>query len=243
MQPLRVAICDDDINELESLRDMLSEITEQAGIQAEFFTYDNSEELLQIISDNGFAFDMLFLDMYIDEKLGVDIARAVRAENKRCVIIFITAFADRMADCFNFRASAYLLKPVDRDKLTGAFSIGLSHLGGDDFFCIETKDVKRTVPYDEICYFESHLKSVRLFVVNQTEPIVINSKLDDLILPGQFFHRCHASFIVNYTNVKMMKKDTHEFIMSSGTRVPISRKFYTQMSADFMRFHSVARSL
>ena len=238
---IKIAICDDEKHELETIRLLLTKISAEADIKTEFSSYNNSRQLLEIIDGGAFDFDMVFLDMYIDEKIGLDLAQAIRKKNNCCVIIFITAFSDRMAECFEWKVSDYLTKPIEKDKLAKAFQIGLTHLEKTSMFFVSVKNKDFTIPFDEIIYFENNLKSVKLYRINEIEPLVFSGTVSDINAPTEYFHFCHKSFLVNFLHIKMIDKSKHNIVMKNGVIIHISRKHYTGIVADFTRFHSSSR--
>ena len=145
---LNIAVCDDERYELQRMNHLLLCISDKLQIPVHIAAFDNSKTLLAAVSENPLAFDILFLDVYIDEKLGLDIARAVRKKNQACVIIFSTAFADKMVDSFQYRASAYLVKPVDEESLTSAMQTALNHLKVMPSLYLRVKGMEYSFPYD-----------------------------------------------------------------------------------------------
>ena len=239
---LKVAICDDDEEELIHIKNLLLKITGMAGTPTDIFSYNNSRDILGVIEQRPGAFDMLFLDMYIDEKIGFDIAKAVRRQHCKCVLVFITAFADRMAESFQYRTSAYLIKPVEEQRLQAAFQTALSHLNAVPSFCVDFKGKELAIPYDRILYFESRLKNIYLFCENENEPIVFKDKLSNLHdLPEEYFHMCHKSFIVNFSYIQKIDKIKHEAVLRGDIRLPISRFYYSDILRTFTSFHSIRR--
>lgn len=217
-------------------------VTRKQGITAEITAYDNSQAVLSVISARPDAFDILFLDMYIDEKIGLDIARAVRTRNQTCVIVFVTAFADKMADSFEFRASAYLLKPVDEEKLIAALRTALMHLKVVPSLHLRVKGKDYSIPYEEILHIESHLKELHLFCCAKPEAIIIPGKLSGLSgLPTEYFHFCHKSYLVNFSFIRMIDKKSHQIVLKNGIRLPVSRSYYAAILQEFSSFHAKKR--
>lgn len=241
---LKIAICDDESYELERIKDMLISITYKLGISADISAFNNSRSILNLISKTPNAFDLLFLDMYIDENMGLDIARAVRERNQECAIIFITAFSDKMADSFEHRVSAYLVKPIEEEKLAAALRTGLRHLDVTPSFYLCIKGMDYSIPFHEIMYFESQLKELHLFCKGKQEAIVFTGILSSLSgLPTEYFHQCHKSYIVNFSSVRMIDKTSHEIVLENERRLPISRAYYKSVMRDFTSFHSKKRGI
>ena len=240
---LKIGICDDQEEELEQVRDMLLRAVGDSACEADLYCFRRSRELVEKIESDPFFFDMLFLDLYIDDRIGFDIAETVRKRNRRCVMVFITAFADRMAESFRYLTSAYLVKPVDENSLRAAFRTALGHLDAAPALHLHSKGEERAVPFDRIVYLESRLKDVRLFCAGRREPLVFRGRLSELGgLPAEYFHPCHKSFVVNFSYVSRIDKSAHEIVLRGGTRIPVSRRYYRRIVGDFMEFHSIQRT-
>ena len=240
---LKIGICDDREEELEQIRDLLRRAVGDSACEAELYCFRRSREIIEKIESDPFFFDMLFLDLYIDDRLGFDIAEMIRKKNRRCAVIFITAFADRMAESFRYLTSAYLVKPVDENSLKAAFRTALAHLDAAPAFHLHLKGEERAVPFDRNVYLESRLKDVLLFCAGRREPLVFRGRLSELGgLPAEYFHPCHKSFVVNFSYVSRVDKSAHEIVLRGGARIPVSRRYYRQIVGDFMEFHSIRRA-
>jgi DNA-binding LytR/AlgR family response regulator len=146
-----------------------------------------------------------------------------------------------MPEAFKYKTSAYIIKPVDSEKLAQAFNTALEHLSFGGVFCISVKGAEITVPYDDITYFENNLKNVILHTAEGAEPFVFIGTLDKIPVPQEYFHLCHKSFLVNFLHVRQLDKSKHEFVLNDGCRIPISRSCYTRTVAEFTHFHSKDR--
>ncbi len=240
---LKIGICDDQEAELRQIGDLLRQVAAEEGCPAELRLFRRSAELLAEIGKDPLCFDVLFLDLYIDEAIGFDVAREVRRRNRRCSIVFFTAFADRMAESFRFLPSAYLVKPVGKESLRSAFRTALAHLDAAPCLHLHLKGEELAVPLGRILYFESRLKDVRLFCDGEKEPVVFKGKLAEIEgLPPEYFHRCHKSFLVNFSHALRVDKAAHAIVMRNGARVPVSRRYYRQILRDFTEFHAVRRT-
>ena len=243
MRELRIAVCDDEKYELERIKQMLEQAARAFGCAPKIFLYQSSHDILNEIENGTIRFDMLFLDLYIDNKIGFDIAEVVRRKGYHCAIIFITAFTDHMAESFRYVTSAYLIKPVSQEKMIEAFGTALAHLEAVPGFFLRTKEEERLIPFRKILYLESHLKWIYLHYFEMREPIAFQGKLADVSceFPTEYFHFCHKSFLVNFSHVLKIDKGRHEMVLTNKDRLPISRSCYTQILKDFMEFHSVTR--
>lgn len=61
--------------------------------------------------------DIAILDIEIDDRTGIDIARQLLAENPKCKIMFVTNYDSFAYSAFEIEAFSYLLKPFEDRKL------------------------------------------------------------------------------------------------------------------------------
>lgn len=68
-------------------------------------------------------FDIVFLDIQMEGRNGIEIARILRRQSKGIVLIFITAVKEYVFDALDLYAFQYLLKPIDNAKLHRYWSV------------------------------------------------------------------------------------------------------------------------
>lgn len=49
--------------------------------------------------EEGFIFDIVFLDIQMDKQTGMDIAQKIRKKNENAIIVFVTNFIDYVLLC------------------------------------------------------------------------------------------------------------------------------------------------
>lgn len=75
----------------------------------ELHTFQSGEESLDFVKKH--MVDAAFLDMEMPGIHGLDLARALKAQNPNIRIIFVTAFSQYALDAWKVDATGYLLKP------------------------------------------------------------------------------------------------------------------------------------
>lgn len=112
----RIAICDDSGKDAEFVQGILNHwaLQRQTDIQAEVFS---SAERFLFRYAGGKDWDILLLDIEMGAMDGVTLAKRVRRDNESVQIVFITGFADYIAEGYEVSALHYLMKPVREDKL------------------------------------------------------------------------------------------------------------------------------
>ncbi|MCD8222628.1 MAG: response regulator [Clostridiales bacterium] len=110
----RLLIADDEMIELKILRRTLEE---NLGDQCVVFEAENGREALEIYERE--KIQIAILDIEMPGITGIDAAAAIRAADKECCIIFLTAFDEfsYAKGAISVRALDYLLKPFDEQEL------------------------------------------------------------------------------------------------------------------------------
>lgn len=110
----RILIADDEQIERRVLRQTLEE---SFGDQCEVFEAENGREALEVYEKENIP--IAIFDIEMPGINGIDAAAAIRAKDKECCIIFLTAFDEfsYARRAISVRALDYLLKPFDEQEL------------------------------------------------------------------------------------------------------------------------------
>lgn len=221
---MRIALCDDRPDQLENLHSM---ILAWNGEYVSVSCYDNGDALLQ--AHRTTPFDIIFLDILMPLLNGMETARELRQSDKTVRLVFLTASSDFAVEAFSVKASNYLLKPLDSEKLHRCLEELSEEL--HTFarkICIRGIHAMHQIPVEDIEYIESQNKRI-LFVLSNGETILSGEPLyayeEKLTLEDGFF-KCSRSFIVNIHRIDTFT--AKEIRTRSGARIPISRSCHRE---------------
>lgn len=105
---MRIAICDDEKSVGQILEEKVKKLLPDAVVE----TYLSGDALIS----SGCKPDILFLDIQMPGKDGMEIARIVRRINKDMILIFVTAVEEYVFQAFDVGVFHYLVKPFLDDK-------------------------------------------------------------------------------------------------------------------------------
>jgi two-component system LytT family response regulator len=111
---LRVLIVDDEPLARQRLEDLLQQ---EAGVEI-VGTADNGDAAVQAIRD--WKPDLLFLDVQMPGKTGLDVVREIGADAMPATI-FVTAYDQYALKAFEMAAVDYVVKPFDDERFDQAF--------------------------------------------------------------------------------------------------------------------------
>ena len=189
--------------------------------------------------------DLLFLDIQMPGLTGFDVLRSIRPGISLPLVIFITGYDQHALAAFEADALAYLLKPVEPERLTGAVDRALKL----DAFS-EQKEKQREsilraarampdvlrhvvcrkhghavhVPAEQILWFEVQDGIVRAKTAGDS--FWVNYQLAELEagLPVGLFFRARREVLVNLARIKEIKpyfKSSFLLVMSDGASTEI----------------------
>ena len=111
MEPLRVAVCEDQTAERELLEDML----DRCAVGTAVTPFPSGEALLAAYHSGDF--DLLLMDIYMGGISGIETVERVRQADETVPVAFLTSSPDHAMESYRLSALMYLEKPVRQEKL------------------------------------------------------------------------------------------------------------------------------
>lgn len=217
---MRIAVCDDSSIDRELFVALLHNYFVNKPISNEIIQYEEGIDLLHDIEDDIW-FDIIFLDIYMNDLLGIDVAHKLRSLGYRGHIIFLTATADFAVDSYEVEALGYLLKPQSFEKLSQVMDRATREMATNTYQVKKHAKIIR-VPYHEILYVES-MNSKCIMHCRDGQSYVIYKRLTNIEheLNDARFLRCHQSYLVNMDYIHQV--DT-QFTLVTGDTVAIRQR-------------------
>ncbi|MEE0858003.1 MAG: LytTR family DNA-binding domain-containing protein [Acutalibacteraceae bacterium] len=227
-----IAVCDDSSFDRKIIIDMLNSYFLGKSIVYEITSYENGLDLIYDIQD-GKGYDLVFLDIYMEEVLGIDVARKLRKINYTGDIVFMTATIDFAVDGYEVEAVGYLLKPHSYEKLYKVLDRVVKNYD-TNVYRIRQRNNFVSVPYNEILYIESN-NSKCILHSNDNNSYVIYKRLNEIEneLNDSRFLRCHQSYLVNMNYIR--KVDKH-FVLSNGDMVCIRQRNIKAIKQEYIKY-------
>lgn len=235
---MKIAIVDDSIKDREYLQKEIQEIFfRRTKNHIEITTFKSGEELLEYFYDNkegnASLFDIVFLDIYMEDITGVDTARAIRKIDEDVKLIFITTSNEFASESYEVRAEDYLIKPFDDRRMNKII----------DRFFRKNKEVKilefpngRKVSVNSIVYtsFSGHYVTVFMKDGEKVQIRCTQKNFEKIIGPYPQLISSFKGVIVNLEQVDGIEED--RFRMKDGEFVPISRRKYGEVKKQYTDF-------
>ena len=163
---IRIAVCDDEEEQLQSLTNRLLEWADQSCISLEMRTFPSAESFLFAYEEDS-AYDILILDIEMKGISGIELAKRVRSEDSHVEILFIPSHFEFISEGYEVDALHYLTKPVAKDKLFTVLSKAADRLSVEPSSLIISCQGETIKLYEsDILYVESFLHYISIHTVN-----------------------------------------------------------------------------
>ena len=228
-----IAICDDE----ELFSDFLKEICEKTfaelGTPCKIDVFHNGRDLLRRLTQTSRTYDLLLLDILMEELNGIALAEKIRENDAKTVIVFISSSPDFALHGYRVHAWQYILKPVDAAFLKDLLKTLYREKVAAKEIALTTGSGKTRIALEEILYIETSGRKVAVCLREKT--ILATNKLGELLecLDSKHLVRCHQSFALNIKHVRELKKTSA--ILSDGRTVPISRAYEKNTQKAFLQ--------
>ena len=231
---MRIAICDDEKN----IRELIKGKIEKQYPEANIIFYSSGEELL--LSDEHI--DILFLDIQMQGKNGMETAGELRKKDKKIIIIFVTAVEEYVFQAFDVGAFHYIVKPIDDTKFKEVLHRAIEEWNAkqptnqepeEKYLMINNGGVHIKVTIDDIVYAEVFNRKVVIHKLNET--IEYYGKMSDLEnVAGNSFFRPHRAYLINFKYVE--KYDATTIYLEKGTALMAKQK-YPEFVKKYMKYN------
>ena len=221
---MRIVICDDDPVCLETAAAAVETWAASHQQRTEIAVFDNGDDLIKNLQQK--PANILLLDIFMPIFNGMDIAREIRSFDHNLIIVFLTNSPEFAIESYDVRASGYLLKPLDRDKLHRVMDRCLN-----DLEPLPKRIILRTAGgylSQQISEIESVEAQNKTMIITKTngehlESTDTLSNLEQKLTIEAGFFKCHRSYLVNLFAVEHFNMT--EIITKSGRNIPIARGY------------------
>lgn len=229
-----IAVCDDQIEELELLVGLLRQWQEEHHVFLRIKTFSTAAELLNAAKTEPFT--LYLLDVIMPGTDGMAAAREIRNFNTAADIVFLTSSPSFAYASYGVHALDYLLKPVQPEKLFSILSqLSLREQKLQESLTVKCGPTLVRIPFSRLTYVEVNRKHL-YFTLNDGSVKEVFGTLyeyEPLLLSRPEFMRIHRSYIVNMLHVAEFSPAG--VITFSGKNLPVSRRLYSQLQKDYMK--------
>lgn len=233
---MRIAICDDDEQELARLAGLVAEYQLSRGESLNCRPFHSGIDFLCDVK--GGEYDLVLLDVLLPGVGGIQIAQELRKLDQSVKLIFISSSPEFAVESYHVGAYHYLLKPTDADSLFPLLDRVESELSAQEEqgFILKSREGIVRISYARLEYVEVINKTV-FFHFSDGEIREAAAALADfeaVLLTRPEFLKTHRSYLINLDYVESIGINC--VVTRNGHSVPVSRKRRSEVREVYMRF-------
>lgn len=112
-----IIICDDNPQSVTQIENCLLDVMNQNNYEFQIEAYYSGERFLTQFLANEICVDILFLDIEMEHKSGIEVARAIRAVESELIIIFFSSHEKYLIELFEVSPFRFIKKPIEPNKV------------------------------------------------------------------------------------------------------------------------------
>lgn len=226
---VKIAILDDTELYIEKIKTLLEKNLE---VSYRVYEYSTSDSFIKQLDKQ--SFDILFLDIMLDKKDGIEVGKIVNEQNSSTNIIFVSENEEFFRAVYKVTHSYFLTKDFDEELFADAIDKAVKSIKRE-IITIHTKNGYEKFTVSKIAYCEGTRKKTKIVMLDGTskEHYVSLEDIEDQ-LPEQNFLKCHKSFTVNMNYIA--RYDRKNIYMENEAIVPISKTYVKTAREVLTRF-------
>ena len=214
---VRIAILDDNPYHIKDVRELLEEFL--TGHCYCIDEYNDEKDFLNSILEK--EYDVIFLDIVLNEKDGIEVGTIINDKFPRTNIIFISAYPEYFKDVYKVKHTYFLTKDFEKERFADAMSKVIRNIN-NNYVNFHTKKAVVRIPLNEVVYLEGYLKHTKICMIDKSvKAFNTDLRVVEARLPKENFLRIHQGYVVNMDYIQSYSRQN--VTMVDGTVVPVSR--------------------
>lgn len=234
---LYIAICDDEKYFRIREEQLIKKYMEKKACKCKIDVFNSGKEILDLKKTIS-QYNIIFLDVNMEEIDGIETAKEIRKITKDAYIVFVTAFVTYALEGYKVDAVRYLLK--DDECLEKAINECLETIlykmdYDKNKMLFEFQEEKKEIYLEDILYIESNLHKLIFHMAGEdVTKYTMYARLDDInvLLQKNGFCRIHKSYLVNLRYVESVERYKVAFV--NGGSLGISKSRYLDTRNEFV---------
>lgn len=235
----KIAICDDEKNFRKILYKIIKDYMDKNGYLCKIEEFESGKKFIAL-GISMTKFDIVFLDISMDEMDGMKVAKEIRKVSNDIFIVFVTAFINWALQGYNVNAIRYILK--NNEHFPELIFECMDAINKRMNYSVKKKEFKfnegiKNVFLEKLLYIESRLHKLEFYIMDDNiNRYTLYGKLDDIEkeLDNKDFLRIHQSFLVNIKHIANISQ--YEAVLNNGTRLKISKNRYKFARENFILY-------
>ncbi len=193
---MKIVIVEDEFEAKKRLEECLERYAEDNNLSFEISWFNSGEKFLEAKNNDA---DIIFMDIELPGKNGVETAKCIRETNTRSVIMFVTNLAQYAIEGYAVNALDYVLKPINYYSFKLKISKAVEAVRQKNGVMLQVSSEKGTeyIKSSDVHYIEVQNHDLIYHTVyGQIKGAGTLKKLEERLKDDGFF-RCNYCYLVN----------------------------------------------
>ena len=224
---LNIFIADDDISITDQLSSLILEWADSNRHTVSIKTINSLHELdVKLVV----PFDLVILDIVINEDNGISFAKKIRELGSDAMIAFVSNFKEYALEGYSVQAISYLLKPLNRASVFSLLDNSLSKVinSKKERLIFNINGHPTIFMIKDIEYIESNRNTLSIHSSSDVVRVYGTIKEIESQIYDTPLVRCHKRYIVNIE--KAIGMDPSQVLLSNKRFVPIGRAYRREVT-------------
>lgn len=232
---IRIVIVDDDKYSIQSCMECIKSMNISNLDIIDCF--ESGEKFLNEVLVKKEQYDIVILDIDMPETNGFDVAKKINELEDDTIIMFYTAHEQYVFKAYEYQPFRYIRKEFAKEELPFALKCAIEKIDNrnERSIMIKTDGSELRIMIKNIEYFEKYEHNIDIFLYdkNNFKVRMTLSQLYELISDTSFIY-ANKSAVVNMKYIEKITAD--DIFLKSGKIIPISRRNYKNIKADFSKY-------
>ena len=217
---MKIAVCEDEKIYSDLLKRRVEEYFTEHEVHIEISVFQDSEPLISSLAEH--TYDIIFLDIQLENSDGMETAAAIRETDRKTAIIFVTGLENRAVEGYSVAAYDYIVKSTFDDRIEKVLDRFLDEYSRGTVSLSIGNDETVIVSVNDILWIESDGRGAVIGTAdNQYCTVQPVSRIIPL-LPENMFTEIYMSVFVQTSKIVNIGSDSVEIV--GGKNLPMSRR-------------------
>ena len=233
---MQIAIVDDRAEDREELSACLENYMKKHQLDYTLTEFEDGENFLKAAAQVNFQ--LVFMDIYMENMDGMEAARRLRQKNRLCKIVFLTITEDYARMGYSLSASYYLLKPLSLHQADFEEAMELCQLKPP--YEVMTLSVmadrqKLELPTEKILYIDYQNRTTRIHTAERVIPVSGGfQEVTAALQKDKRFLPCYRGVLINMDYISQV--DSQTFRLINGEELPIALRNGKQLRETYRQY-------
>jgi DNA-binding LytR/AlgR family response regulator len=229
---IRLAICDDEENELAIEKSVVENVFNRLKLSVEITLYKSGRALLEAL--RSIQYNIVLLDINMRGMSGFTVAEEIFRQTGGSNLIFVSNEDALVFEALNFRPFGFVRKTNLVNELGNTVTNWIDRNAYNDFLEFKVDKQSVEVALSDIIYME--VKQHDLYIYTENRVIKTRGRISDYdyLVKKNLFIRPHNSFLCNLQYVYEVQKDN--VVMTDKSLIHISRGKFEECKRMYLRY-------